>query len=127
MPQALIIDDNHFNIKILAQYLHDEGFDSISVSNPEQLEDILDSMKDVQLVFLDLEMPEIDGFDVLKILRADPHFSNIPIIAHSVHSSQIKMVHDSGFNGFIGKPLNEDKFPQQLAHILAGKNVWETA
>ncbi len=126
MPQALIIDDNHFNIKVLAQYLQEEGFDSIPISNPEQLEDILDSMKDVQIVFLDLEMPEIDGFEVIKMLRTNGHFSNVPIIAHSVHSSQINLAHNSGFNGFIGKPLNEDKFPQQLAHILEGKNVWET-
>ena len=127
MPQAIIIDDNNFNIKVLTHYLEDEGFDSVTVNHPNQIEEALNTIEDVKIVFLDLEMPDIDGFDVLKNLKEDKRLLNVPIVAHSVHISEIKVAHTAGFDGFIGKPLNADKFPRQLARILDGKGVWETA
>ena len=127
MPQALIIDDNKFNLSILAHYLKDEGFDSSPVIHPKEVQTVLDSLENVQIIFLDLEMPEIDGFELLKTLKQDERLQNVPIIAHSVHISEIKVAHNSGFDGFIGKPLNAEKFPRQLARILEGKGVWETA
>jgi len=127
MPTALIIDDNTFNMTILARYLEEQGFESITVSHPSHVEDIMATMEDIQIVFLDLEMPELDGFDVLKTLKSNSRLDNIPIIAHTVHISEIKVAHSAGFDGFIGKPLNADKFPRQLARILEGKGVWETA
>lgn len=127
MPQALIIDDNNFNMNILARYLQEEGIDSVMVSHPKHVEETLKTIDEVQIVFLDLEMPDFDGFDVLKNLKADPRLKNVPIVAHSVHISEIKVAHNAGFDGFIGKPLNADKFPRQLARILEGKGVWETA
>lgn len=127
MKQALIIDDNNFNNSILAQFLDEEGLESVVVNNPDKLNEKLTQIEDVQVVFLDLEMPEVDGFDVLEELRAKPEFQGVPIIAHSVHVSEIKVTHDAGFDGFIGKPLNADKFTGQLSRILSGKGVWETA
>mgnify|MGYP000409509586 CR=1 FL=1 len=127
MPQAFIIDDNRFNTDILASLLQDEGFDSVIVQQPGQIANSLDKLDDVRVVFLDLEMPGLDGFDVLEQLRANATFQNVPIVAHTVHISEIKVAHDAGFDGFIGKPLNADKFPKQLVRILDGKGVWETA
>lgn len=127
MPQALIIDDNKFNVNVLTHYLEEASFDIVSVSHPKDIESTLNTLENVLIVFLDLEMPDLDGFDVLKTLRADTRLHNVPIIAHSVHVSEIKVTHDAGFDGFIGKPLNADKFPRQLARILEGKGVWETA
>ena len=127
MSQAILIDDNKFNTNILAQCLSEEGFESITVNHPKYIEDALNSADDVQIIFLDLEMPELDGFDVLKTLKMDPRLQNVPIVAHSVHISEIKVAHNAGFDGFIGKPLNADKFPRQLSRVLEGKGVWETA
>lgn len=127
MPKALIIDDNTFNVSILARYLEEEGLESVTITHPKLVESALNTLEDVSIVFLDLEMPNIDGFDVLKTLRADSRLSSIPIIAHTVHVSEISAAHSAGFDGFIGKPLNADRFPGQLGRILEGKAVWETA
>jgi len=127
MPQALIIDDNQFNLTILVHYLQDEGFDSVPVIHPKDVETALDSLEDVRIVFLDLEMPGSDGFELLEKFKQDERLQNVPIIAHSVHISEIKVAHNAGFDGFIGKPLNAEKFPRQLERILEGKGVWETA
>ena len=127
MPQALIVDDNQFNTNILARFLEEEGLASVIVSRPKNLDAYLSQLDDLKVVFLDLEMPELDGFDMLAQLRANELFQGVPIVAHSVHISEIKVTHDAGFDSFIGKPLNADKFTGQLSRILSGKAVWETA
>jgi two-component system cell cycle response regulator DivK len=77
------------------------------------------------VVFLDLEMPGLDGFHVKDMLRA--HFGEVLIIAYTVHISEINVAKQSGFDGFLGKPLNKARFPDQMARILRGEGVWERA
>lgn len=125
-PQALIIDDNTKNLHVLARLLSSEGFNSIQVMNPTMLEDDLNQFRDVSIVFLDLEMPGTDGFQLLKRFKANPNFEAVPIVAYTVHVSEINVAHQVGFDGFLGKPLDSDRFPDQLERILAGKGVWET-
>lgn len=123
--QALIIDDNSKNLNILARMLSVEGFSSIQVSNPTKLDAALKETSDIRVVFLDLEMPGLDGYEVLNKLKADPKFQSVPVVAYTVHVSEIQAAHQNGFDGFIGKPLDSDKFPDQLRRILNGEPVWE--
>ena len=123
--QALIIDDNSKNLNILARMLSVEGFSSIQVNNPTKLDAALKETSDIRVVFLDLEMPGLDGYEVLNKLKADPKFQSVPVVAYTVHVSEIQAAHQNGFDGFIGKPLDSDKFPDQLRRILNGEPVWE--
>lgn len=125
MSQALIIDDNAKNISILSHLLSTEGMDSIQVTNPTMLDAKIQTATDIRVVFLDLEMPTVDGFQLLKQLKADSRFNAVPIVAYTVHVSEIQVAHQHGFDGFLGKPLDSDKFPGQLARILQGEPVWE--
>jgi two-component system, cell cycle response regulator DivK len=124
MTQALIIDDNAQNLQVLAQMLEMEGVSSIEVANPNRLDSALGNVGHVDVVFLDLEMPGRDGFQVFEALKADPHFQGVPIVAYTVHVSEINIVRQHGFDGFLGKPLDADQFPAQLARILNGQSVW---
>jgi two-component system, cell cycle response regulator DivK len=126
-PHALIIDDNQKNLGVMAQMLQLEGVDSTKVPNPNQLASILDQLAQVDVIFLDLEMPGLDGYAVLELLRANPRFKTAPIVAYTVHVSEVKVAYEHGFDSFIGKPLNSDKFPDQLNRILNGESVWETS
>lgn len=125
MSVALIVDDQPYNLRVLNQLLAKEGLKAIEISNPSQLMPILDELEDVAVVFLDLEMPRYDGFEVLEILRKNPHFNNVPIIAYTVHVSEIDVAYQQGFDGFLGKPIDSDRFPEQLQRILNGEGVWE--
>lgn len=122
---ALIIDDNSKNLNILAQLLSKQGVNATTVSHPNQLPAALETLRRVDVVFLDLEMPGKDGFEVCEMLRSDPQFEGVPIVAYSVHVSEINTAYQRGFDGFLGKPLDADKFPDQLARILKGEPVWE--
>ncbi|MBA3869629.1 MAG: response regulator [Chloroflexota bacterium] len=122
---ALVIDDNAQNRKVLVQLLSKQGIDATEVPDSRKLSNSLPTMGPVDVVFLDLEMPGLDGYDVKNLLRA--HLGATPIIAYTVHVSEINAVKKQGFDGFIGKPVDHTRFPEQLERILSGQQVWERA
>lgn len=123
---ALIIDDNAKNISVLVRLLEKENVSSTHLVDAKNLKATLDSLDSLDVVFLDLEMPTLDGFEVFELLRSDQRCNAVPIIAYTVHVSELKEAHQFGFDGFIGKPLNADRFPGQIERILNGEGVWET-
>jgi len=124
--QAIIVDDNGKNVTVLSRLLLNEGLSSIQVTDPTKLDNALQGVAGVRVVFLDLEMPGLDGYRVLEQLKADSRFQSIPVVAYTVHVSEINVAYERGFDGFLGKPLDDDAFPNQLARILNGEPVWET-
>jgi two-component system cell cycle response regulator DivK len=126
MSHALIIDDNARNVTVLATMLEEESVSSTRVTHPTQLEAALETVDQVDVIFLDLEMPGVDGYQVLARFKQDAKFKGVPVVAYTVHVSEIHNASQQGFDSFLGKPLNADKFPEQLKKILKGERVWET-
>jgi CheY-like chemotaxis protein len=123
-PHALIIDDNAQNLKVLAQLLSKQGASCTEILDPRTLLNTLPILVGhIDVVFLDLEMPGLDGYNVKELLRT--YLGDTPIIAYTVHVSEIHVVKQLGFDGFLGKPLDTSRFPNQLARILRGESVWE--
>jgi CheY-like chemotaxis protein len=121
---ALIIDDDAQNLEVLKWLLASHGVTNTAVQDTNQLENVLATVGQVDMVFLDLEMPGRDGyqlFDVLKNRLAE----DIPIVACTVHSNEIARTREMGFNGFIGKPLSPQLFATQLARLIEGRAVWD--
>ncbi len=121
---ALIVDDNKDNSVILAQMLTMEGVESTRVDEPTKLEELLPRLPETQVIFLDLEMPKLNGYEVFNQIRTVAHLQNVPIVAYTVHVSEINTVRNLGFHSFLAKPLDQDQFPEQLARILNGEPVW---
>jgi two-component system, cell cycle response regulator DivK len=122
---ALIIDDNRLNIDVIAMILSQEGVDSTAVEYPTRLSGVLEQLEKIDVVFLDLEFPNENGFRLLEQLKADPRIGNAPIVAYTVHTSSIDDARRAGFHSFIGKPISSQRFPGQLKRILSGIPVWE--
>jgi two-component system cell cycle response regulator DivK len=123
MPAALVVDDNVQNLRVLVQLLARQGVQSTEVVDPRKLVGAEASVAAVDVVFLDLEMPGLNGFEVKELLK--PHLGNVPIIAYTVHANEINAVRDAGFDGMLGKPLDKSRFPEQLARIMRHESVWE--
>ena len=121
---ALIIDDDKNSLFVLSQMLRMEGIDSTIVNDPTTLEDVLGGLPAVNIVFLDLEMPDSNGYQILEQLRADSRFENVPIVACSVYTDELNNTYQAGFNSFVAKPIDADRFPGQLRQILGGQAVW---
>jgi two-component system cell cycle response regulator DivK len=124
---ALVIEDNSKNATVLENLLIKQGFSYTEVRNPSQVSKILEGIGPVDMVFLDLEMPGQNGYDVLDILRSDQRFQSIPIVACTVHINEMNNAYRHGFHSFIGKPLDPERFPSQVKRILNGQHVWERA
>ena len=97
-----------------------------AVAHPNCLE-YADTLQRLDLILMDIRLPYEDGYGALKKIRASERLKNIPIIAVTAEAStdQMTKAKDSGFDGFLGKPLDPDRFPDQIRRILAGEPVWE--
>jgi CheY-like chemotaxis protein len=78
------------------------------------------------VIFLDIHMQPLDGFEMLALLRASTAFDGTPIIAMtaSVMNEEVAKLQTSGFDGCIAKPIDKNNFPQLLDRILQGEKVW---
>jgi CheY-like chemotaxis protein len=124
-PHALIVEDNSKNIQVLASMLTKEGFTHTGILDPRLVEEQLQTLDRVDIVFLDLEMEGCSGYDILRVLKEDDHFQPVPVCAYTVHVSEINAAYEAGFDSFLAKPLDSERFPEQLARMMNGEQVWE--
>ncbi|HRE49429.1 MAG TPA: response regulator [Aggregatilineales bacterium] len=122
--EALIIDDNPLNADVLVLLLQQQGIHPVALSEPNELESVMATVTP-SVIFLDLEFPRTTGFDALKIIQADERLHDVPVVAYTVHISEVDTARTAGFHSFLGKPLSAQKFPAQLKRILAGEQVWD--
>jgi two-component system cell cycle response regulator DivK len=81
----------------------------------------------IDLVLLDIRLPYEDGFHALQKLRATERFKDTRVVAITAEASTARMLQAraAGFSGFLGKPLDPDRFPEQIRRIMSDEPVWE--
>jgi CheY-like chemotaxis protein len=118
-PRVLLVEDNDNN-RYLAQFLLQRaGFSvALAVNGKQALEAARLSKPD--LVVMDIQMPEMDGYETAECFKSDPALSGIPLVG----VSSFAMVGDRtkalkvGFAGYIEKPINPDTFAQEVSQFL---------
>ena len=78
---------------------------------------------------LDIQMKPYDGVELLSMLRKDSQIKNSKVIAltASVTNEEVSLLKSGGFDGAIAKPLNIEVFPDLIARIINGEQVWYIA
>lgn len=109
--KVLVVDDDVRNIFALTSLLEQKGaFVEVARNGREALEQ-LESSDDIDLVLMDIMMPEMDGFEAIERLRAIPRFANLPVIA--VTAKAMRDDHErclqAGANDYLAKPINLDR------------------
>ncbi len=122
---ALLIDDDRLNLEVLNRFLTREGIACTLVQDVKHICSAIAAPAEISLVFLDLEMPRANGYEVLSVLRGALGAA-VPIVACTVHVNEIANARQLGFDGFISKPLDQKRFPEQVRRILDGEPVWES-
>ena len=112
MPTALIVDDNEKNLKLARDVLREAGFRTLDArSGSSGISLALAHVPDV--VLLDLRLPDLDGTDVVRRLRADIRSARIPVVAMS--ATPLDPGDDSyvaaGFAGYLEKPVDAEALP----------------
>ena len=120
---VLIIEDNLNNFVLMARLLAYLGIQRCEWKVLEFAE----SLERVDLILMDIFLPDADGYQSLAAVRSSPRFKDVPIVAVTADASLENMLRakEAGFNGFIGKPLAPDRFPEQIRRIFQGEEVWE--
>lgn len=123
MPHALIIDDTPANIAIMTRLLTDAKFSYTAVSDLDTLHQAIQQLDQLDIVFTDLNLDGMTGYDVLAMLRQ--YEIGVPIVACSVYTDEIIRAREMGFDSFIGYPLKMAHFINQVERVLSGQAVWE--
>jgi CheY-like chemotaxis protein len=122
-PRILLVEDNENNRYLARILLEREGFVvTIAVNGKQALEFARRDKPD--LVVMDIQLPEMDGYETAEHFKRDPSLANVPLVG----VSSFAMVGDRakalkvGFAGYIEKPINTDTFAQEIGRLLKAQS-----
>jgi len=124
---VLVVEDNVSNFVLIARMLGYLGIHCEWKTSGYEVVEYADTLPRLDLILMDIRLPYEDGYGALKKIRASEHLKSIPIVAVTAEASdeQLAKARSAGFDGFLGKPLDPDRFPEQIRRILNGDPVWE--
>ncbi len=135
MSKILIAEDNPVNRELLRELLEMRGH---TVAEACDGEEALGMMEQSQpdLVLLDIGMPLLDGFGVIRKIRENPRFASMPVVAVTAYAMQgdREKILSSKFDGYLSKPVDARSLVQELDRVLSqqgeqesvrGSGLWE--
>ena len=124
---VLVVEDNVSNFVLVARMLGYLGIHCEWKTSGFEVLEYADALPRVDLVLMDIRLPYESGFGAGQKLRSSERFKSVPIVAVSAESNkdQMEKARAAGFDGFLGKPLDPDRFPDQIRRILGGEKVWD--
>ncbi len=124
---VLVVEDNVSNFVLIARMLGYMGIHCEWKTSGYEVVEYADTLPRLDLILLDIRLPYEDGYSALKKIKASQNLRNTLVIAVTAEASvkQMNKARKADFDGFIGKPLDPDRFPEQIHRILSGDPVWE--
>jgi two-component system cell cycle response regulator DivK len=124
---VLVVEDNVSNFVLIARMLGFLGIHCEWKTSGYEVVEYADTLPKVDLILMDIRLPYEDGYSALRKIRQSSRLKEVPVIAVTAEASteQMNKARQSGFDGFLGKPLDPDLFPDQIQRILSGEPVWE--
>jgi len=118
--RVLLVEDNEVNQQVATELLESEGAKVAVASNGAEAVRVLtegDQPPPFDVVFMDLQMPEMDGFTATKLVRGQPHLQKLPIIAMTAHvmADEVQRCLEAGMNDHVAKPIDPEAFFATLA------------
>ncbi|HOT90675.1 MAG TPA: response regulator [Anaerolineae bacterium] len=117
--KILYIEDNPGNRMLVRRILLVEDYEVLEAEDgPKGIELAIREKPD--LILMDMNLPDLDGYELTKRMRAIPELSGIPIIAMTANVMQgdREKTLAAGCNGYIPKPIDVDELPHQIARFL---------
>lgn len=116
----LYIEDNPDNRMLIRRVLTAEGYTVVEAANARQALEYLEK-ETPDLILMDINMPEIDGYTLTQDLKTRPELHNVPILAMTanVMKGDMEKALQAGCDGYIPKPVDIDLLPEQIAHYLS--------
>jgi len=124
---VLVVEDNVANFVLIARLLGYLGIHCEWKTSGYEVVEYADTLPKLDLILMDIRLPYEDGYAALRKIRNSPRLKDTLVVAVTAEASraQLNRARQAGFDGFIGKPLDPDRFPEQIKRVLAGEEVWE--
>lgn len=124
---VLVVEDNVSNFHLVARMLEALGMHCEWKTSGYEVLEYAQALPRVDLILMDIRLPYESGFEAGEKLLKSERFRSVPIVAVSavVNRDEMEKARAAGFRGFLGKPLDPDRFPEQIRRVLAGEQVWE--
>ena len=119
-PRIMIVDDSEFNRAILSEILQEDYEIVEAESGREALHKLGEYGLGISLVLLDIIMPEMDGFEVLKHMTEEDWISNVPVIMISSEDSEnyIRRAYEMGVTDYINRPFDANIVYQRVSNTV---------
>ncbi|MGB8644845.1 MAG: response regulator, partial [Anaerolineae bacterium] len=113
---VLVVDDDEAILAMLRDTLH-ENYEVATASDVLEAADFLRE-QNFDLLILDLNMPVVDGQDLMEVFSVHPHFEALPILVISAFPDLIERVKNARVNAILPKPFSIDDLRRTVAHLI---------
>jgi len=119
MPKILIVEDNEENRDVLTKWLERRGY-SVLVAVDGQAGITITQDEHPDVILMDLNLPDVDGWEATKRIKANPHTASIPIIALTAHAvvGDEQRALQAGCNDYHSKPVEFTRLLGQIEALL---------
>ena len=124
MHRILLVDDSLMIHRIVGKIMTDHGFTVVHAENGKKGYEMAKT-SNPNLIIMDIEMPEMDGFDATRMIKADLTVSGIPVIIFTSLGSEddIRKAKEAGADGFVNKPVTREDLLEYIQKFLPGNGA----
>ena len=119
MVKIVVIEDEVDLLQDITIWLDFEGFEAVAAKDGEEGLNFIKTTKP-DLILCDINMPKMDGFEVLKSVRGDPRLEKLPIIMITSRTGEKhkQQALELGVNQYLGKPFQEAELLKEIEHLI---------
>jgi CheY-like chemotaxis protein len=119
MTRVLIAEDNAVNRELLHELLELRGYTVLEACDGQEALRIIEQTHP-ELLFLDIGMPVMDGFAVIRRIRENPRLAKLPVVAVTAYAMRgdRERILNSGFDGYLSKPVSSSSLASELDRLL---------
>ena len=124
MITVLVAEDNAVNRELIRELLELRGYTVLEACDGQEALGLIERAQP-DLLLLDIGMPVLDGFGVVRRIRETPRIARLPIVAVTAYAMQgdRERILDSGFDGYLSKPINPSSLTEELNRLLTKQAI----
>ena len=119
--KILVVEDNQMNLELVSDILEAHGYAVIQAQGGQEALQIAREQQP-DLILMDIQLPEMDGLEATRLLKASEETKDINVVALTAHAMRgdEEKAREAGCSGYIAKPINTREFAQIVAGFLNG-------